>query len=654
MKTKTFKTDNFLTVNPLYLVKQLLIKAPIIVIVTILVMTCTYYLSDNKVTQSYKAVAKIIRYDKKISMPKDVPYKFQNFNYDTALQTIRTRENLSEAIKRLNLDITIEEIYSLYEIKRRKRSDIIEILYTDNTKQKAVAGANVLAEIFLKNFYKVQNAATKEVFVYYRKQKQVLLNELDILLATKEHFNKTNKILSIKIQKDYKYEQLNEVALNMIDTRVLRNEYETKIKEINQKLKEIPHEVQLEYSVRSADKKAIQNKEKELTKLKQKYTQYNPKIKTLKNEIKKMKYYLGKKKTKKNIPDEITYGNNPLFTALIIELSQSKIGIVSSRNRITELLEQQRIIENEIKDLNVLAKKYLIIENKINDKNDLLSLVTKRQNELKIALESSQEDFKFLEKAKEPRYSESNYTKAFVLASGFLTVLFIVGFFILKLFLDFRVKEPFDIENRFNIKLLGLISSFADDKIVKKETLNFITNFTKAVKGKKIVLISSDVSATGKGIVLERLTSFYSNTKQKALYLETVNELSEVTDEITDALIDCSKSEKIDFSKVNIVNEYIHKLYILESEENDYYFSNVDASKEFFEYLANSEYSQVLIEIPSYESSSHMFKNFLSYCDLLLMIFKSNTSSRKKIDQIIPEINLYDLNKVKGVLNVTK
>ena len=70
------------------------------------------------------------------------------------------------------------------------------------------------------------------------------------------------------------------------------NEYKTKIKEINIKLKTLPKEVQLEYSVRSADLKAISNKEKELAKLKQKYTKHNPKIKTLKNEIRKMKSWI--------------------------------------------------------------------------------------------------------------------------------------------------------------------------------------------------------------------------------------------------------------------------------------------------------------------------------------------------------------------------
>lgn len=649
MKNKAFKTDDLFTVNPFYFLKELMYKSPSIITAAIIGILVATYFANIYTTVSYKAVAKIIRYDKKISMPKDVPYKFQNFNYDTALQTIRTRENLNEVIVMLNLDTTVEKIYSLYEIKRRKKSDIIEILFTNKNKELSVKGANTLAKIFLKNFYKVQNAATKEVLVYYKNQKKVLIKEIDILLAIKEQFNKKNKILSIKVQKDYKYEQLNEVALNLIDTRVLQNEYKTKIKEINIKLKTIPQEVQLEYSVRSADLKAIANKEKELDSLRQKYTKHNPKIKTLKNEIKKMKYEYTNKKSKKNIPDEITFGNNPLFIALVIELSQSKIGVISSKNRIDKLLEQQNTIENEIKQLNILEKKYSVIEKKINEKDSLLDLVTKRQNELKIALESSQEDFKFLEKAKPPKYPESNFKKAIILGSGFFSSLALTGFFILKLFFDFRIKEPFDIERRFNIKLVGKFTNSDELKIIKEDTMNFITSFMKSMKTKKIVLVSSDVGNTGKSHTIDLLTYFSSSTKQKVLYIQTV---SEISSEIENSIIDCSDIQNMNFKNINTLNEYVHKMYILDDEMNDYYLANVNTSECLFTTLRNSDYDLVLFETPSFEDSSYFFKNFASLSDLILMVFKCNCSSRKKIDLMIKEINSLGLSNVKGVLNV--
>ena len=651
MKNKAFKTDDLFTVNPIFFIKNILKKAPIIILVAFIIAAIAYFFADKYAIVSYKAVSKIIRYDKKISMPKDVPYKFQNFNYDTALQTIRTRENLEEVIKTLNLDTTVEKIYSKYEIKRAKRSDIIEIIYLANQKDDAVIGANTLAEIFLRNFYKVQNAATKEVLVYYSKQKEVLLEELAVLLVQKEKFHKDNKILSIQVEKDYKYEQLNEVALNLIDTKVLKNEHETKIKEINEKLTIIPKEVQLEYSVRSADLKAIENKEKELAALRQKYTKHNPKIKKLKNEIQKMKDAFATKKTKKNIPDEITYGNNPLFIALLIELSQSKIGVISAQNRIEKLKEQKILIEEQIKHLNLLEKKYSVIKNKIKEKDEILDLVTKRQNELKIALESTQEDFKFLERAKPPKYPESSYKKAIVLGTGFFTLLLLTGFFILKLFFDFRIKEPFDIEKRFNMKLVGKFKNSDDKKIIKENTMAFITSFMKNMTDKKVVLVSSDVTNTGKSDVLDKLTYFFSNTKQKVLYIQTVKE---ITEEIENVMIDCSDVDNVDLSKANSLNEYISKMYIQDSEKNDYYLANVNISDKLFTLLKNSDYDLVLFEVPAFDESSYFFKNFAALTDFILLVFKCKSSHRKKVDLIIKELNSLGVNHVKGVLNAIK
>ncbi len=649
MKTKNIKTDDSFVINPFYYLKVLTYKAPIILAVTIICALISVYFVNSYSTVIYKAVSKIIRYDKKISMPRDVPYKFQNFNYDTTLQTIRTRKNLNEVIKTLNLDTTVEKLFSSYEIRRRKNSDIIEIFFINKDKNVAVKGADLLTEIFLKNFYEIQNAATKEVLSYYKLQKIDVEKVLENLELQKATFNTKNKILSLDIQKDYKYEQLNEIALNLIDTKVLKNEYTTKIKEITVKLNSIPKEVQLEYSVRSADLKAIDEKEKDLSRLKQRYTLSNPKIKTLQKQIEKMKYNYANNKNKKNIPDEITYGNNPLFTALVIELSQSKIGIVSSQNRILELLEQKLLIENQIKDLNFLEKEYSTIDKQLKEKQQLMTLITQRLNELKIVLDSTQEDFKFLERAKTPKFPESNYKKAIVLVSVIFGFISMVGFFILKSFFDFRIKEVFDINTRFNIELLGNFTDTHDKKIIRKDSLNFINNFIKATKNKKIVLVSSDLEKTGKTYIIDLLTLFSSNIKRKILFIQTVDKNS---DEIKDSLIDYSSSNVLDLKNTNEINEYVDKLYIINDEANDYQLANVKATSKLFEELQNSSYEQIIFELPSYESNPYFFNNLSIYADLVLLVFKANYSNRKKIDIIINEIKNLGLKHVQGVLNV--
>ena len=186
--------DNGFLINPYYYLKVLRYKSLLILVITLFSLIAGIFLSKNLIKPTYKATVKLIRYDKKISMPRDVPYKFQNFNYDTALQTIRTRKNLSEVIQVLNLDITVEKLYSAFEIKRGRNSDIIEIRHSNKDIKKAVKGANVLSEIFLKNFYEVQNAATKEIYHYYAKEKSKIQKNIDLSLHKKEKFIKKHKV----------------------------------------------------------------------------------------------------------------------------------------------------------------------------------------------------------------------------------------------------------------------------------------------------------------------------------------------------------------------------------------------------------------------------------------------------------------------------
>lgn len=156
-------------------------------------------ISKAKESNSWSGIAKVIRYDKKISMPTDIPYQFQNFNYETALETIRTRANLIELIKRLELSTTPEALYSKFEIKRGRNSDIIEVIYTTDTKEFAAKGANTLSEIFIKNFYTIQNAAIEKIYAYYENSKQNKVDELEYAKKEIAKFLSKNNLISLKM-----------------------------------------------------------------------------------------------------------------------------------------------------------------------------------------------------------------------------------------------------------------------------------------------------------------------------------------------------------------------------------------------------------------------------------------------------------------------
>ena len=650
MKTNNKKSNDLLKINFYYYLKIILKKSPYIVLVSILFTVFSVFLVQNLIVPKYKAVAKIIRYDKKISMPKDVPYKFQNFNYNTALQTVRTRKNLKEIIEKLQLDITVEQLYSQFEVKRGRNSDIIEIFYTNSDIDLAVKGANLLSTVFLKNFYEVQNAATKEIYNYYNLQHIEIKEVIEKLQIQKEIFNKRNNILSLKTQKDYKYEQLHELSLSLTGAKILLNEYLTKVDQIKTKLNLIPKEVQLNYSVRSADLKNIENKEKELTQLKQKYTTLNPKVIKLQSEISFMRKALTEIKNKKIIPDEITYGNNPLYTALKIELSQSNIGISTASNRIKEIKHQQEQLEKEIIKLNGLEKEFSLISNKLEQKQTLLNTIISRLNEVKIALDSSQEDFKFLEKATKPRYPESNYKKMIVVLFCFLGVLISISVIILKIFFDLRIKSIYDIEDRFNIKLLGKFSKTDDKEIQKRDNIDFVNSFLNETKDKKIILFSSDVEKTGKTVIIDKLTYHLSHHNKKVLYIQTVQKTTADTKNATIDYIN-SKSLIDSLSHTNKINENIDKLYILDDDSKEYLLTDEKIVKVLFEGLTQSKYDYVLFEIPSFQNNPYFFINMSIYSDLNCLVFRGNYSNRKIIIDLLIQKDKFNIKNIKGVIN---
>lgn len=655
MKTKKENLDNSFLINPLYYIKVLKSKSIWIILVSIAFLISGVFLVQNFIQPKYKATAKLIRYDKKISMPRDVPYKFQNFNYDTALQTIRTRKNLEQVIEQLNLSTTVEKLYSDFEIKRGRNSDIIEIRYNNYDIHKAVLGANILSKIFLQNFYEVQNAATKEIYNYYEKEKSKIQKELNDSLLKKEQFVKKNKILSIQIQKEYKYKQLNEIDLSLISAKVAQKEFDIKVEEIDKILKKMPKEVQLKYSVRSADRKNLEDKKKELRKLKQRYTSLNPKVKKVMDEISVMRRDLYRQKGKVSIPDETTYGNNPIVTALKIEKSKSKVGILASKTRVNQLEVQKRSIYQQMKQLNVLEKQFNVIESELVQKQKLMNKIIDRLSEVRMALESSLEDFKFLEKATPPKYAQKNYKKAIVLLFGLTGFSLSIAAFILLEFFNPSIKERFDLEKRFDVDVLGvLLNQIKTTALSTKYSLQFIDDFIAACqdnKEPKTILFGSDVSLTGKTFIIEKLMHLLSHQNKKVLYIQTVESSKK---EIEGAVLNKAlfKEKKINFSMLNKINETTYKAYILNDKRVRNDLLDTQKTQSFFDQLEKSDFDYIFIEISNSHNNHYFLASLGLFCHFVCLVCKYRVSNRKDLKELMVTLRKKGIKNIKGVLNV--
>lgn len=214
------------------------------------------------------------------------------------------------------------------------------------------------------------------------------------------------------------YSQLNIIQLERLQNQTKTKALKTAIKEIRASMKNLPNEVKLRYAVRSANKKALELKIKELQKLKKVYTSVHPKIKMIKSEIQQIKNTM--KEEKSVAPDEVTYGTNPLKDEMNIELSKTQIAYATAINSQVALAVQIKELKKNIATLSSLKKRFDKLNTNKEDAQSQLKLVSDRLYDLKMTIGSSKEDFKFFERAKEPKFPKPSYKKSLLVYLEYL------------------------------------------------------------------------------------------------------------------------------------------------------------------------------------------------------------------------------------------
>ena len=645
MNKPTKIKENLLLIEPLKFVSALRKNIWIILVGIVLFALIGIAIALKNESKSWSATAKIIRYDKKISTPSDVPYQFQDFNYETALETIRTRANLLELIKKLGLSTTPEALFSKFEIKRGRNSDIIEVIFTNEDKKIATQGANELSHIFIKNFFTIQNAAIKKISIYYEKSKADKILELEVAKRNISRFLSENQLVSLDNELQMKYKQLNIIQLERLQNQTNIKAMKTTIKELEISIKSLPDEVKLRYAVRSANKKSLEQKRKDLQKLRKKYTPAHPKIKTILSEIAQIKKTI--KQVKSVEPDEVTYGANPLKSEITIQYSKTKIAYESAKNRDVSLKKQIQNLKENIAKLSSLQKKYDQLVMKKEEAKSQLLLVSNRLYDLQMTIGSSKEDFKFFEKAQEPKYPKPSYKKVIVIMLSILGAILAIVFILVKEFLNNTVKTKFDLSERFGIKELVQLPIDKTYSSKIKHSFSYLANslISSMQSNSSIITVGSDIPKANNPNVISLLLEQLNQRETKTLHIEVISEID--ADEENKK---CMSIEKL-LLNASHVNNNIDKAYWCIKEDYSIYTPNVEEISSLMHELKNLHYDYIIIQVPAYTEAEHLIPVVIELSDAFILTTKFGVSSRKVIHKLIKRIEHIDFKKIKGVIN---
>lgn len=652
METVKRIKENFFLIEPRRILTALRKDILYILISVIGFAVLGGYIAIKKESKSWSATSKIIRYSKQISQASDVPYQFQDFNYETALETIRTRSNLSELIRRLdiNTSTTPESLFSQFEIKRGRNSDIVEIIFTTPHQELAAKGANILSEIFIDNFYTVQNAAIERIYDYYNKNKEEKEKDLYNTKEAMAVFLKENRLSSLENEIQNNYILLNKLELQKLQNKIDITEYTTGIKTVSDSMKILPEEVKLRYSVRSDYKKALEIKQKELNRQKKVYTDEHPIILMLQSEVDQIQNTI--KEDKVVEADEITYGTNPIKSELRIVLGKTKVKYITAQNIEKSLTLQIQLIKDKLAKLSILNKKFVQLERQKQEAEEQLSMVSKRLYDLKMSIGSSKEDFKLFEPAKFPKYPKPSYKKIivilFIFLGGFLSITFIV----VREILDNTVKTKFDLQARFGIKNTIQLPKEKKLSTLSKQIFSSLANsiISQKIKDPHIVTLGADITPRYTPHITSLLLEQLIYQKHKILHIESsTTPYTNLGDHIIDLV---SPLDTQTYTPRN-TQEYVDTLYWHIKDDYSIFIPNKEHLDNVFKTLKTLDYDYILIDAPSYQDAELLIPMFLERTDTFLLYAEFNTSLRKVIHEFMLQVEEKNLNKIKGVINET-
>lgn len=648
MKKQTSRIkENIMLIEPMRFIAALRKNAWLIVVGITLFAGIGVFVTKIKESKSWSATAKIIRYDKKVSMTNEIPYQFQNFNYETALETIRTRANLVELIERLGLKTTPEALFSKFEIKRGRNSDVIEIIFTANDKKLAADGANTLSRIFIDNFYTIQNAAIERIYRYYEKSKQSKLEELETTKKNIADFLRKHKLVSFENELEIHYAQLNRIQLQRLQNQTQKDALKTAIDEINASLTGMEDKVKLSYTVRSANNKDLEEAYRQLNRLKAIYTDEHPSIKILKSEITQLEKRA--KDFKSDIPYEVSYGDNPIKSQMVIELGKNKVAYVTAENTDGVLKEQIETLKKEIDHLSTLKRSFDQLLMQKQEAEQELVLVSNRLYDLKITIGSSNEDFKFFEEAKIPELPKPSFKKVIIILFTLMGLIVAVVFILIREFLNNTVKTKFDLQKRFGIE--NVVQLPANKK--GPNEIGYIFSYmasdiiSSATDEPCIIAVGSDqpksLDHRPAAMLLEQL----AHQHKKILHIKMITKNDENSSALVFSMSTPPNSQNFHFKREN---EYIDKACWLLEENYTLFIPDLENVSLVYKNLKTLGYSYLVIEAPAYTQAKHLIPELLLHSDAFVLVVRFGISSRKIIYDLMKRAEHKGIEKIKGVI----
>jgi len=641
--------------SPLVIDKRVLLisfrsKLKWIILITLSFMVLVSIIVSIKVKPVWRANCRVIRMQKNISTPTDMPYLYNAFDINTILETARSRPIILSIMKKLDMKgYEPEDVGRMIEVQRGNRSNVLSFSVTDSDPERAVEMANILGETFIETSTRLQNASADSVYNYYYQEREKSLTNIARLEKSILEFQKGNDVISIDSERDQLYEKLKLVEVRKIESLMKTDEMRVKISDLEKKMAELPQEVMMTWTFTNTDEKKLILLKKELELLMTRYTTINPKVQNLQAEIDTLELKIANPDRAPEPPDNTSWGPNGLIQTYEVDKTRYEGELKAARANLIGYNNEIKAIKNNLIHFNTINDNHLELQRQLELSKDVLRIIEGRIAESRMALDTNTNDFQLFERAVMPKYPVNISKKIIVLGSGMFMGFVLLVFFLGKELFDFRVKSKLDYEKYIGIPLLGQIPSEEGANANKfyanlQFMLDNLFDVIKGVTKPPIITIGSVNPETGKSFLMNEFSKMLGSTS-KVLIIECVKDLSiEIEDYEINTYLDDDKP-----FEVKEISANINKCYFWTGEQ---IFKKMYKTSDFHKlYGLFMNYDYILWELFPSNYNIQLYHAVTKSADANLLVGRFRYSPKTDLFNLVNYLHEKDVKKVYGILN---
>ncbi len=585
-------------------------------------------------------------------LQSDMPNLYKPVETKVITEMVRIRKNMREVITRLKLKTTLAALYAQTAVEMQEDNEnIISIVASSDTPREAAAIANMLADVFIEDYVENQNTSIHKIYKYYTESKINLSQKIKALEAQQEEYLKRFNVISITTETEGKFKMLNELELNLVKFRMQESALRISIANLENNMKDMKEDIQLHYTVTATDNSDMAVMEGALYKLRQRYTDDNPKVQKQMAEIEYLKEKLGKAKDEKRAPSSVTYGGNVVRQTIEEQKFKAEAELKGVTQNLSQLEATISKLKSELTQLSRMESDFLEIKRQLDLNRDLLKKIDGTVSMMKFALNTNVSDITILERAEPPSSPAAKKRRFIIFAGGLAGFLLALGGLIIMELMDFSVKSRFDIENVLKIKMLGslpminqvtLQSFYSAIQVVYKR----IAEYADKQSGVTLITFGDVEAKSGKTFFIKKCIDLFGPQEKKILYISTVNELARNMTKF--AVNDYIYKDEV--INPNMPLENAHRLYFV---MDDYtYIAPADkAMIDKFIAKFDGHYDYIFWELFEFNKNEQLFATICQSADISVLVTMFKRSNKFKLLKCVNFLKEHDCRKLGGILN---